>query len=194
MLPPGLARRNHNIPPWGICQALGAKGSILPGTALPATASFAVAVGTIYSGLVSRKVYGLRRGVAYELWVPHPQGRSPYRGRACPRGLGGGLGRRFLLGRHLLWGGMGNLRPVGRDGGDGHAHREGSHRSRADAAGASPSLEARPGDDDAGSPLGRTTRVVGWPGSSRRPAALRRSRSPRIARSARNSWTKAWRS
>src|ERR687894_3152006 len=57
---------------------------------------------------------------------------------------------------------------MGRDGGDGHAHREGSHRGHADAACTAASVEARPRGDDAGCPLGRTTRVARRSGSAGR--------------------------
>src|SRR3712207_7025984 len=52
------------------------------------------------------------------------------------------------LGWDLRRRGVGDLRPVGRDGGDGHAHREGPHRGRAHAAGAAPALEARPRSEE----------------------------------------------
>src|SRR5215216_21130 len=77
------------------------------------------------------------------LRVRDPHGGSPHRRGARPRGRGGGLGRRFLLGRHLCrW--HGHVRPVGRDGCDGDAHREGEDRGRVDAAGPAETMEAGP--------------------------------------------------
>src|SRR5215208_3611908 len=86
------------------------------------------------------------RGGTVALRVRDPYGRSPHRRGARPRGRGGGLGRRFLLGRHLCrW--HGHVRPVGRDGCDGDAHREGEDRGRVDAAGPAETVEAGPRDD-----------------------------------------------
>src|SRR5215217_6063855 len=77
------------------------------------------------------------------LRVRDPYRGSPHRRGARPRGRGGGLGRRFLLGRHLCrW--HGHVRPVGRDGCDGDAHREGEDRGRVDAAGPAETMEAGP--------------------------------------------------
>src|SRR5215217_5653024 len=67
------------------------------------------------------------------------------------------MGWRLLLGWHRRWRGVGDLRSLGGDGGDGDAYGEGSHRGGADAAGPQASLEAREGDDDARPPLGGKT-------------------------------------
>src|SRR5215211_2925768 len=85
------------------------------------------------------------RGGTVALRVRDPYGESPHRRQARPRGGRGGLGRRFLLGRHLCRG-HGHVRPVGRDGSDGDAHREGEDRGRIDAASPAETVEVGPRD------------------------------------------------
>src|SRR5215207_393349 len=94
------------------------------------------------------------------LRVRDPHGGSPHRRGARPRGGRGGLGGRFLLGRHLCrW--HGHVRPVGRDGCDGDAHREGEDRGRIDASGAAETVEAGPRDGRPRPFIQRAPRLAG---------------------------------
>src|SRR5215217_6793646 len=94
------------------------------------------------------------------LRVRYPYRGSPHRRGARPRGGGGWLGRRFLLGWHLCWW-HGHVRPVGRDGCDGDAHREGEDRGRIDASDAAETVEAGPRDGRPRPFIQRAPRLAG---------------------------------
>src|SRR5215207_4006065 len=100
------------------------------------------------------------RGGTVALRVCDPYGGSSNRRGASPRGGRGGLGRRFLLGRHLCRRHR-HVRPVGRDGCDGDAHGEGKDRGRVDAAGPEEAVEARPRDGGPRPFVQRAPRLAG---------------------------------
>src|ERR687898_31162 len=109
---------------------------------------------------VCREIQASGRGGTVALRVCDPYGGTSHRRGASPRGGRGGLGRRFLLGRHLCRR-HGHVRPVGRDGCDGDAHGEGEDRGRVDAAGPEETVEARPRDGGPRPFVQRASRLAG---------------------------------
>src|SRR5918998_4800894 len=105
--------------------------------------------------------------------VTHSSSRkdTPRHCGARTRGGGGGLGRSLLLRCHLCRR-DGDLRPVGRDGGDGDGDGACSAGRDPDSSGPPPPLETRPRDDDAGSPFRQSPRFAGGSGCPRRRRLL----------------------
>src|ERR687898_2599917 len=130
--------RYHYIPLGGTCK-YGLQGRVYC-TPLPYTeaggASYLRRVvfdgWSVSGGTYTRlwcEILASGRGGTLAIWVLDSVGGSARRRGSRPRGGRGGLGRRFLLGRHLCRRHR-HVRPVGRDGCDGDAHGEGEDRGR----------------------------------------------------------------